>query len=317
MALPNVLSDMAAVSVRPFEEGEESAVAALLDRCFGGFETWSAARVAEMAAGAAPPAGLWVALEGGQRVGCVMVREALRPGMFVVRDLAGLEEEVAEQLLGAVLAQLGEVAARLVRSSTLNLAPYPELYRRRGFVPVRRALTFVWHLSGVAAEPATGGEVVVAEADRHPPEELAEIYVEGMRPYWDWFIEERGGADGYKERVAAHIAALSGGEELWLAAEVGGTPVGLSFVSGLGEEEASLGGVYVLPSYRNRGAGSALLSATLAELRRRGVERLVVHETVTGLEEEIPSIRLYRRSGARERAEYLHLEWQERGEGPA
>ena len=154
--------------------------------------------------------------------------------------------------------------------------------------------------------------VAIVDAARHPSAILAELYVEGMRPYRDWYIEEHGGAAAMKRRVADHLASGPRDNKRWLVAELDGEPVGLAGASELDQDEAVLEGVYVLPEHRGRGVGSALMEATLAGVRER-TERLVVGEMVTFLEGDTPSVRLYRRSGARLRAEYMHLQadWEE------
>jgi ribosomal protein S18 acetylase RimI-like enzyme len=196
-----------------------------------------------------------------------------------------------------------------VRASTPDVARYVEAYRRRGFAPVRRAVTLAWDLTAAPGLPVRAARIEIGDGLRHPPEVLAELHCEGMLPYWDWYIEERGGPKGHKERVAAHFDSIpaGGANEMWLTAEVGGFPVGLAYVADLDQHEADLGGVYVLPAHRGQGFGSALLRATLDGTRRR-TTRLVVPETMTALDGDIPSIRLHERSGGRVRAEYVHLE---------
>ena len=305
---------MSALIIRKYEKGDEVALRRLLGRCFGRFETWTAERVAELTASPGPDlAEMWMALDGSRHVGCVRTHGVPRAGTYVIRELAvdaAPQDSVAGRLLDVALEHLGDLDPILIRASTPNVAPYPDAYLRRGFTPVRRALTLVWDLTRLPPVPVSEGPVVVGDALRHPPERLAELYVEGMRPYWDWFIDERGGADGYKERVAAYVAGLppDGGNEMWLIAEIEGSAVGLSFVSDISEVEADMGGVYVLPAHRNSGVGSALMRATLSGLQERAIERLVVPETMSFLDSEMPSIRLYQRSGARVRAEYLHLQ---------
>ncbi|MBW3666140.1 MAG: GNAT family N-acetyltransferase [Actinobacteria bacterium] len=305
---------MSAPTIRRFQEGDETDLQLLLDRCFGRFETWTADRVAELTVvPGSDTSELWVALDGSRPVGFVRVFGVPQAGSYVIRELAvdtEAQEPVARDLLDIALEHLKGLDPSGVRGSTLDVAPYPEAYRQKGFTAVRRALTLVWDLTAPRSAPAREDSVVVGEALRHAPEHLAELYVEGMRPYWDWLIDERGGTEAYKERVAAHIDGLAddGSDEMWLAAEIGGAVVGLAFVTQLDEEEADMGGVYVLPAYRNQGAGSALMRATLSELRQRAKKRLVVPETITSLDSDLPSIRLYEQSGARVRAEYLHLQ---------
>jgi predicted N-acetyltransferase YhbS len=305
---------MSAPTIRRFQEGDETGLQRLLDRCFGRFETWTADRVAELTVVPGfDTSELWVALDGSRPVGCVRVFGVPQAGSYVIRELAvdtEPQEPVAGHLLDVALEHLRGLDPSLIRGSTLNVAPYPDAYRQKGFTAVRRALTLAWDLTAPLPAPARAYSGVVGEALRHAPDHLAELYVEGMRPYWDWFIDERGGTEAYKKRVAAYIAELAddGGDEMWLAAEIEGAAVGLAFVTQLDEDEADMGGVYVLPAYRNQGIGSALMRATLSGLRERAKKLLVVSETISSLDSDIPSIRLYKQWGARVRAEYRHLQ---------
>lgn len=305
---------MSAPTIRRFQEGDETGLQRLLDRCFGRFETWTADRVAELTVVPdSDTSELWVALDGSRRVGCVRVFGVPQAGTYVIRELAvdtEPQEPVAGNLLDLALEHLKGLDPSLIRGSTLNVAPYPDAYRQKGFTAVRRALTLAWDLTAPLPAPDWEDSGVVGDALRHAPDHLAELYVEGMRPYWDWFIDERGGTEAYKQRVAAHIAELAddGSDEMWLAAEIEGAAVGLAFVTQLDEDEADMGGVYVIPAYRNQGVGSALMWATLSGLRERARKRLVVSETISSLDSDLPSIRLYKQWGARVRAEHLHLQ---------
>ena len=304
-----------APTIRPLQDGDVSQIADVLHACFGKVERWDEERVREMMGQSGSQASTWwLAADGPRVAGCIRVQPQARPGAYVIRELAVRRRESAilDPLLGAVLEYLAEVRATLVRASTPDVPPYPETYRRRGFVPVRRAVTLAWDLSAPTWRAPTPAEVAVVEAARHPAAVLAELYVEGMRPYWDWYIDERGGVAALKRRVADHFASGPSHAELWLVAEHHGEPAGLSGASELHADEAELEGVYVLLEHRGRGIGSVLMEATLAGVRER-TERLVVGETITFLEGDTPSVRLYRRSGARLRAEYLHLQadWEE------
>lgn len=304
---------MASLNVRRFQEGDEIGLRRLLDSCFGRFETWTPDRVSELtAAPGSDIAELWVALDGSRHVGCMRVFGVPQAGTYVIRELAvetDPQGPVAAHLLDVALEYLKGLDPSLIRASTLDIAPYPEAYRQKGFTAVRRALTLVWDLMAPLPAPAWGDSVMVGNALGHSPDRLAELYVEGMRPYWNWLIEERGGAPGYKERFAAYVAGLAdnGSDQMWLTAEMEGSAVGLAYVTKLDEDEADMGGVYVLPAYRGRGVGSALMWAILSGIRERA-KCLVVPETVSSLDSDIPSIRLYKRWGARVRAEYLHFQ---------
>lgn len=306
-----------APTIRPLEDGDVPQLAEVLHTCFGEMERWDEERVHELIGQPGTPASTWwLAADGPRVAGCIRVHALARADAYVIRELAVRRREsaVLDPLLGAALEYLAQARATLVRASTPEVPPYPEAYRRRGFVPVRRAVTLAWDLSASARQAPTPANVAVVDAARHPSAILAELYVEGMRPYWDWYIEERGGAAALKRRVGDHFASGPGGDELWLVAEHDGEPVGLAGASELDEDEAVLEGVYVLPEHRGRGIGSALMDATLAGISARE-RRLVVLETVTALVGDTPSVRMYRRSGARLRATYLHLQadWKSLG----
>jgi GNAT superfamily N-acetyltransferase len=273
-------------------------------------ETWTAERVDALVSSDSDAARLWVALDGSRQVGCVRVHPVPRPGAHVIRELAvdaDRLEPIVDRLLDIALDRLSNLNAALVRASTPPMRLYTGAYRRRGFVPVRRALTLAWDLSGQPWAAPSSATTVVHDARRYAPDLLAELYVEGMRPYWDWYIDERGGAEALKRRAAEHFTSLRGEDERWLVAELAASPVGLAGVSALAADEADLEGVYVLPAHRGEGVGSALMQVTLAMVRER-TTRLVVTETTSFLESDIPSIRLYVRSGAQPQAEYVHLQ---------
>jgi len=273
-------------------------------------ETWTAERVEALVSSDPDASQLWVALDGSRQVGCVRVHPVPRPGAHVMRELAvdaDRPEPIVDRLLDVALDHLCELKATVVRASTPPVRLYTDGYRRRGFVPVRRALTLAWDLSGQRWAAPSSAPVVVHDAGRYAPELLAALYVEGMRPYWDWYIEERGGTEALKRRATGHFTSLRSKDERWLVAELAASAVGLAGVSALGADAADLEGVYVLPAHRGEGVGSALMQATLAMVRER-TTRLVVTETTSFLDSDIPSIRLYVRSGAQPQAEYVHLQ---------
>ncbi len=304
-----------APAIRPLEDLDVPQVADLLHSCFGEMERWDEERVRELMGQSGPQASTWwLAAERSEVAGCIRVHAVPRPDTYAIRELAVRRPESAilDRLVDAALEYLAEARATLVRASTPDVPPYSDVYRRRGFVPVRRALTLAWDLAAPAWRAPTAANVAVVDAARYPSAILAELYVEGMRPYWDWYIDERGGVAALKGRVAEHLASGPGDNELWLVAEHDREPVGLAGTSELDQDEAVLEGVYLLAEHRGRGIGSALMDATLAAVSERA-RRLVVHETVTFLEGDTPSVRLYRRSGGRLRAEYVHLQaiWRE------
>lgn len=305
---------MPAITIRRFQAGDDVPLAQLLTRVFAPMERWTPERVAGLATESeSHPAAFWMALDGSRHAGCLRVSGLARTQGYVMRELAADADPagpIIDGLLDVGLGHLDRLGATYVRASTPILPPYPDAYRGRGFVPVRRALTLVWDLTRSRWSPAASSAALVRGGNDYPPELLAQLYVEGMRPYWDWWIDERGGAEAYTRRVAASFASAHAEGELWLVGELSGSPVGLVGATELGQEEAGLQGVYVLPAYRGQGVGPVLLQAAMDRVRHRSA-RLVVDETITSLEADIPSVRLYRRSGAWQRAEYLHLQREE------
>lgn len=305
---------MAAITVRPATSEDAASVAAVLERSFGDLEHWTPERVEQLAPESpAQGTGFWVAAQAGRIVGCIRSAAMRRADWYVVRELAAGPEpapDILDRLLDAVLGALQQQGAARVRASTLDLESYLDAYRRRGFVPVRRAVTLAFDLTARlpdAPAPRSGNaDVAIGDGSAHSPATLARLYVEGMRPYWDWYIDERGGAESLLQRATSYLASTPAADEVRLVAEYDGAAVGLGWVADLAAPEADMQGVYVLPDWRGRGIGSMLLRATLARTAE-GARALVVPETTTFLEGEPPSIRLYRRLGARTRAEYVHL----------
>jgi len=71
-------------------------------------------------------------------------------------------------------------------------------------------------------------------------------------------------------------------------------------------DEAHFLGVMVLPNFRMKGIGSALMYAALNRAKQLGYRRLVVH-TMAYLDTLAPGAVLYLKSGGKIEAEYLHL----------
>jgi len=234
-----------------------------------------------------------------------------RGDAFLVRELAALSRydagAIADALLRTALAELESFRLTFIRASTPILEPYASVYRRHGFAPVRRVLRISWDLSGAAHELMSSAKVRIQEAKTYRAEVLAELFLAGLRPYWDWWIEDRGGAHALLNRATAYFRSIPD-NAIWLVAEPETNPVGLSGVSLTDADEVVLEGVYVVPEFRRRGIGSALMTATLAELKKFGRKRLVVYDTFSFLDSYAPAVDLYLKSGGRIEAEYLHLE---------
>lgn len=303
---------MNAVEVRPFRAGDERGVHTVLDACFRGIEPWSLETVTGWTSAADfDPDSLLLAVEREVIVGCVRSARLPRGDAWVLRELAALPGSTAgvitDSLLESMLIRLDPLEPVFLRARTPALEPYLSAYGRRGFTPVRKVLRMAWHLAGHPPTGTSSSNVRIAEAMGIGADTLAELYLAGLRPYWDWWIEDRGGPGALRSRLTTHFRSASE-TEVWLVAEFERRPVGLAGASELGEDEIVLEGVYVLPESRGRGIGSTLMNALLAKLRQGAAKRLVVYDTFSFLDVYPPAVRLYLKSGARVEAEFLHLE---------
>lgn len=303
---------MPSIEIRPFEEGDGAALQTVLGTCFHGIERWSLERIKRLTSSTDfEPKNLLLAVSQAMVVGCVRIVRLPRGDAYVVRDLAALSpynaDEIAGNLLESALLQLEGLEPTFIRARTPILEPYVSAYRRRGFAPVRRVLTMSWDLTVPAPMMKSAVAVKITERKVHGAKVLAELYLIGLSPYWDWWIADRGGPSALLSVLTEHFQSIPD-QETWLVAELEGNPVGLSGASPSTSEEVVLEGVYVLPEFRGKGIGSTLMSATLAELRRVGQSKLVVYDTFSDLESYAPAVGLYLKSGGRIEAEYLHLE---------
>jgi GNAT superfamily N-acetyltransferase len=101
----------------------------------------------------------------------------------------------------------------------------------------------------------------------------------------------------YPEEGATHFRLdpdeVAPGRGAFLVARDGGVPVGCGAVRLLGDGDAELKRMYVVPSARGRGVGRAVLVALELEARRLGARRLVLE---TGVRQHA-ALALYRGSG--------------------
>src|SRR5207245_2529729 len=84
--------------------------------------------------------------------------------------------------------------------------------------------------------------------------EAADVWVEGLRPFWDWWIEEEGGSKQIADWVKESVTKDQG----WIGAFLSGKLVGLSILrpDSYGPREARFNGAYALPDFRGRGIAS-------------------------------------------------------------
>jgi len=136
-------------------------------------------------------------------------------------------------------------------------------------------------------------------------DEAAVSYVKTLSPYWDWRTEEQGGPGA----VARSFKEGTKHGERWLLCRVNGTIVGLAGLISdyYGNGEARSRGASVLPEYRRKGVGSALMRELLTLAKRLRQNKMTIY-TFSYLDRLAPGASLYLRSGGRIEAEYLQLQ---------
>jgi GNAT superfamily N-acetyltransferase len=143
--------------------------------------------------------------------------------------------------------------------------PYVDVYKRSGFEPVRRSLRIGWDLT---AQPMERSKILTRELSKESANDAAQVWVEGLRPYWDWWVEEQGGPETLGDWVKESV----GKDQGWIGAFVDEKLVGLATLRPdfYGRGQARFNGAYALPKFRGRRVGSALMkgyysgSATIA-----------------------------------------------------
>jgi len=142
----------------------------------------------------------------------------------------------------------------------------------------------------------------ITEVGEENVDEACRVFIDGLHPYWDWWIEEEGGREMVLRRTAEWLK-----QTITLAARVNNKIVGVAGIVPHPEwKEASFLGVMVLPKYRFRGIGWTLMKASLNKTKQLGYKRLVVH-TMAYMDSLAPGAILYLKSGGKIEAEYLHF----------
>jgi GNAT superfamily N-acetyltransferase len=250
--------------------------------------------------------GFFIAEREGAPVGCVgafnlRTKGYLWIGYLAVED-AFSNLPIVNRLVKAALEYCASKNPTLLKAVTLTIQPYVDAYKRFGFRPVRRILRIAWDPIEIPRERSFHQEISVVEVSANEVEEASHVLVQGLRPYWDWWLEEEGGSEAVRERAANWLKECA-----CLMAKTDNTAVGVTGIVPDPEAgEAQFLGVIVLPHFRKKGVGSALMYAALDKAKQLGYKRLVVH-TMAYLDALAPGAVLYLKSGGKIEAEYLHL----------
>lgn len=144
-------------------------------------------------------------------------------------------------------------------------------------------------------------EYSIREASVSDFPKLSEIAVEAYLPEWTWWVNSVGGI----ERARAELCAYFHDFLEHPMKRIFITEESTAIVGFVGANAAvnpgTLGyGVAVLPEFRRKGRGTALLAKALSWLRGTGVTEARLEEgTVSPLDQDTPAVRLYLKLGAR------------------
>jgi len=253
------------------------------------------------------PTGCFVAEDKGSVVGCVAVTNLPRKNWLVIRYLVAKRALSrvydVEKLLSRALEHVETKKPEFLRATTPSIQPYVDVYKSFAFKPIRRDFRITWDLTGTIESP--NKQVEIREVTEKTAPEIAEVYVESIRPYWDWQTEEQGGEEAVTKNFGD---GLKRGER-WLSGHVGNELVGFTglipdyYKTG----DARFRGAFVLPEYRGKGYGRILMNQVSSWAKRKGQNKMTVY-TFSYLDSLAPGALLYIKSGGKIESEYLQLQ---------
>jgi GNAT superfamily N-acetyltransferase len=249
--------------------------------------------------------GSFVADRDGAMVGCVGLLKLDRPGWFEIRNLAlrdAAETDVARRLVNHVTDYVQANSAEFVKAFTPAVQPYVDVYKDAGFEPVRRSLRIRWDLLNCQVHET---KIATRELSKELADDAADVWIKGLRPYWDYWIEEQGGPESLAAWVKESVSKRQG----WIGAFLDEKLVGVSILrcDAYGPGEARFNGAYAIPENRKQGVGSALMNATIREAKRRNQSSMRVY-TLAFLDHLAPGAVVYLKTGGVIEGEYLQLQ---------
>jgi GNAT superfamily N-acetyltransferase len=250
--------------------------------------------------------GSFIAEQNGSAVGCVGLRNFPREKWLDIRYLAVRDSEsralIAEKLVAQAIRHADSTHCETLKANVPAVQPYVDVYKRSGFQPVRRSLRIGWDLT---AQPMERSKILTRDLSKESANDAAEVWVEGLRPFWDWWIEEQCGPETLGDWVKESVGNDRGWTEAFLYEKL----VGLAILraDSYGQGQAKFNGAYALPKYRGQGVGSALMNATIREAQRLHQKEMKVY-TLAFIDHLALGAILYPRSGGRIEGEYLQLQ---------
>jgi GNAT superfamily N-acetyltransferase len=249
--------------------------------------------------------GSFLAETAGSIIGCIGLYALDRPNWFEIRNLALKDSEgrdVGKRLIEKTLAYVGSKDGEYVKASTPAVQPYVDLFKKSGFEPARRSLRIAWDIA--TCQPHES-RIETRELSEESAEDASEVWLKGLRPFWDYWIEEQGGPLPLKAWVKESVSKRQG----WTGAFLDDRLVGLAILRPdyYGPGEARFNGAYAIPEFRKRGVGSALMNAVFRDTRKRNQRSMRVY-TLGYLDHLAPGAVLYLKTGGRIEGEYLQLQ---------
>lgn len=251
--------------------------------------------------------GCFVAEEKETLVGCVAATNLPRKNWLVVRYLAAKNAlsrvYVVEKLLSRALEFVETKKPEFLRATTPATQPFVDVYKSFGFRPLRRDFRVTWDLGQIPGP--SKNRLEIKDVTEKMGREIAHVFVESIRPYWEWRIEEQGG----EEAVADSFREWVGRGERWIAGSLGGRVVGLSgiipnyYKSG----EGRFRGTFVVPDSRGKGIGRTMMGEVSSLAKKLGQRKMTVY-TFSYLDCLAPGALLYIKSGGKIESEYLQLQ---------
>lgn len=293
------------LTLRNSRSNDERNILQLIEEAFPGFEYLPRIRQG-LAGGYLNSEGSFIAEETGNIAGSISCISLPRSGWFETRFLAVRKNDqaTANKLIGKVEDYARSKHGERLKVLVPGVEPYVSYYKDRGFVPTRHDLRIVWDLKRMPSESSRDRSdirnVTVDMADM-----TMQVWMNGMKPYWDWWFEERGGPENASSWVKDSVKE----GDPWIGVFEKDRMIGTTIVwpDNYGPGQGRFNGVFVLPEYRSNGLGSRLLHAVIAKAIEHGQESMRVY-TMSYLDHLAPGAAMYLKNNGKIEAEYLRLE---------
>jgi len=198
------------VTVRGFRAGDENVFFELLKDSFASLEYLPRVK-AEINGPYFDREGSFIAERNGSAIGCVGLRNLPREKWHEIRYLAVKNGEpkvrLAQNLIAKAVHYADSNRAEHLTAFAPAVQPYIDVYKSAGFVPVRRSLRIGWEITEHHTQQSN---VQTRELSKDFANEAADVWIEGLRPYWDYWIEEQGGPEKIKSWVKESVGTEPG-----------------------------------------------------------------------------------------------------------